>query len=257
MRIRFYGVLFLLSFLVVYLLILRTIKRNSLPYSPSVIQNYFVWSMIGIIVGARLGYVFWYDFAYFSQNPLAVISPFDFSSGMRFTGIRGLSYHGGLIGMIVVLVLFCKKNHINIWQFTNCICPAIPLGYTFGRIGNFINGELYGRVTTSPWGMYFPQDPLQNLRHASQLYEAFFEGIVLFVILRMLQNHSAFKNHMAAFYVSGYGVIRFFIEFTREPDSQLGFVWGPLSMGQLLCLGMVVFGLLIYAYQQFFSKTQT
>ena len=125
------------------------------------------------------------------------------------------------------------------------LIPAIPLGYTFGRIGNFINGELYGRVTTVPWAMYFPLDDTHQLRHPSQLYEAFFEGIILFIILWTLRKIKIFDGFLSALYLIGYGMIRFFIEFLREPDPQLGLVIGPLTMGQILSLVMIGCGITV------------
>ena len=126
------------------------------------------------------------------QHPLEIILPFDFYNGIKFIGLSGMSYHGGLIGVAVVSIYFCIKNKINFWRFADLFIPAVPLGYTFGRIGNFINGELFGRATIMPWGMYFPLDPMQKLRHPSQLYEAFFEGIVLFAILWLIREREAF-----------------------------------------------------------------
>ena len=138
---------------------------------------------------------------------------------------------------------------INLWQVGDLFCPAIPLGYTFGRIGNFINGELYGRITQSAWGMYFPLDPTHALRHPSQLYEAFFEGIVLFIVLWTLRKRRPFDGYLVAMYFIGYGLVRFFIEFFREPDIQLGFIFAFLTMGQILCIAMVMAGLAVYAYR--------
>ncbi len=126
--------------------------------------------------------------------------------------------------------------------------PAIPLGYTFGRLGNFFNGELYGRVTTSPVGMYFPLAPTEQLRHPSQLYEAAFEGLFLFAVLWSIRRRKLPKGAMLAIYLIGYGTVRFVIEFFRQPDVQLGFVVGPFSMGQVLCFLMIAAGLLLFSY---------
>ncbi|NTW17902.1 MAG: prolipoprotein diacylglyceryl transferase, partial [Syntrophaceae bacterium] len=132
------------------------------------------------------------------------------------------------------------------WSFADLICPAVPLGYTFGRIGNFINGELYGRVTGMPWGMYFPLDFTHQLRHPSQLYEAFFEGIFLFIILWSIRKKKPFDGFLLATYLTGYGFVRFVIEYFREPDPNHGLIWGVLSMGQILCLLMMLTGACIY-----------
>jgi phosphatidylglycerol:prolipoprotein diacylglycerol transferase len=161
-----------------------------------------------------------------------------------------MSFHGGAVAILIAGIIFCRRRNVDFWRFADLICPSIPLGYTFGRIGNFINGELYGRATTVSWGMVFPNDPLHLLRHPSQLYEAFFEGIVLFTILWLIRKRSPFDGALFAFYLIGYGAIRFFIEFFREPDAQLGFVLGPFSMGQILCFAMIVAGAMIYAVRR-------
>jgi phosphatidylglycerol:prolipoprotein diacylglycerol transferase len=157
-----------------------------------------------------------------------------------------MSYHGGAIGVLVVSLIFCRRYSIDFWNLADLFCPAVPLGYTFGRIGNFINGELFGRATDVPWGMFFPLDSSLQLRHPSQLYEAFFEGIVLFVLLWSIRKKSPFDGFLFSLYIIGYGVVRFFIEFFREPDGQLGFVLGGLTMGQLLCVLMILAGLGIF-----------
>ncbi len=126
------------------------------------------------------------------------------------------------------------------------IVPSVPLGYTFGRIGNFINGELFGRVTTMPWGMYFPLDPTRSLRHPSQLYEAFFEGIFLFIVLWLMRKKKFFDGYLLGLYIFGYGFVRFMIEFFREPD----FMVGPISIGQVLCALMMAFGLFILFWRR-------
>ncbi len=161
-----------------------------------------------------------------------------------------MSFHGGLIAVLLATLLFCRKQGIDFWRFADLFCPAIPLGYTFGRIGNFINGELYGRATDVPWGMFFPLDPAHLLRHPSQLYEAFFEGIVLFAVLWLIRKRSPFDGALFALFLIGYGSVRFFIEFFREPDAQLGFILGPFSMGQLLCLLMIAAGGWLYAFRR-------
>ena len=241
-QLRYYSLMYIIAFALVYLMVSYRIKHENYEYSTETIQDYMVWAMLGVIFGGRLGYVLFYNFSYYLQHPLEIILPFDFSNGVKFIGLSGMSYHGGLIGVTVVSIYFCLKNKINFWRFADLFVPAIPLGYTFGRIGNFINGELFGRATTMPWGMYFPLDPTQQLRHPSQLYEAFFEGIVLFAILWLLRKKKHFDGYLLGSYLCGYGFVRFIIEFFREPDYQLGFVLGFLSMGQVLCLLMILCG---------------
>lgn len=244
-QLRYYSLMYIIAFVLVYLMVSYRIKHENYEYSTETIQDYMVWAMLGVIFGGRLGYVLFYNFSYYLQHPLEIILPFDFSNGIKFIGLSGMSYHGGLIGVAVVSLYFCFKNKINFWRFADLFMPAVPLGYTFGRIGNFINGELFGRATAMPWGMYFPLDPTQQLRHPSQLYEAFFEGIVLFAILWLLRKKKHFDGYLLGSYLCGYGFVRFIIEFFREPDYQLGFVLGFLSMGQVLCLLMILCGAVI------------
>ncbi len=249
-QLRYYSLMYIVAFALVYSLVLYRIKHEKYEYTAETIQDYMVWAMLGVIVGGRLGYVLFYNFGYYWQHPLKIILPFDFSNGMRFTGLSGMSYHGGAIGVAAVSAYFCIKQKINFWHFIDLFAPAIPLGYFFGRIGNFINGELYGRVTTMPWGMYFPLDPTLKLRHPSQLYEAFFEGIVLFAVLWSIRKKKRFDGFLLGIYICGYGFVRFVIEFYREPDYQLGFVLGSLSMGQVLCLLMISGGLAIMLWRK-------
>lgn len=244
-QLRYYGLMYVVAFAIVYLLVRYRIDSEKYEYSKKIIQNYFVWAILGVMIGGRLGYIVFYNFKYFIANPLEIVFPFDFSTGCRFTGISGMSYHGGVIGIILFSSLFCTKHKVNIWHFADLLCPAIPLGYTFGRLGNFINGELYGRITTVPWGMYFPLDTTNQLRHPSQLYEAFFEGIFLFILLWSLRKINVFDGFFLSIYLIGYGFVRFFIEFVRQPDSQLGFIFGPFTMGQILCACMILGGTLI------------
>ena len=244
-QLRYYGLMYIVAFAIVYYLVLYRVKTEKLGCSKDTISSYFIWAILGVIVGGRLGYVLFYNFKYFMANPLEIIVPFDFSNGFHFTGISGMSYHGGVIGVILFSSLFCNKHKVNSWRLADLLCPAIPLGYTFGRLGNFINGELYGRVTDMPWGMYFPLDPTHQLRHPSQLYEAIFEGIFLFILLWSLRKIKVFDGFFLSLYLIGYGFVRFFIEFVRQPDSQLGFILGPLTMGQILCIIMVLGGIFI------------
>jgi phosphatidylglycerol:prolipoprotein diacylglycerol transferase len=249
-QLRYYSLMYLVAFAVVYFLTVYRIKNENYKYTSENIQDYLVWAMIGVILGARFGYALFYNFGYYLQHPLEIILPFDFSNGIKFVGLSGMSYHGGLIGVVIMSILFCRKHKINFWHFVDLLIPAVPLGYTFGRIGNFINGELYGRITTVPWGMYFPLDPSQSLRHASQLYEALFEGIVLFILLWLIRKKKMFDGFLIGIYICGYGFVRFFIEFFREPDAQLGFVLGFNTMGQVLCILMMLAGIAIILWRK-------
>ncbi len=237
--------MYIVAFALTYFLVVYRLQKEKFPYTRETIQDFMLWAIIGVILGGRLGYVLFYNFEYFLRHPSEIFLPFDFSHGMRFVGISGMSYHGGLVGLIAAAVIFCRKHRIAFWNMADLFAPAVPLGYTFGRIGNFINGELWGRATTVPWGMYFPLDGSGLLRHPSQLYEAFFEGILLFAVLWGLREKRYFEGFFVALYMAGYGLVRFFIEFYREPDAHLGFVVGNLSMGQVLSLLMVAVGVAI------------
>jgi phosphatidylglycerol:prolipoprotein diacylglycerol transferase len=244
-QIRYYGLMYLAAFVTTYALILYRLKDERYQYSPKIIQTFLLYAISGVMIGGRLGYVLFYDLVFYLEHPLRIICPFDYSNGFRYVGLFGMSYHGGLLGVILATLFFCYKNKVNLWHFADLISPAIPLGYTFGRIGNFLNGELFGRITSVPWGMFFPLDPTGKLRHPSQLYEAFFEGIFLFVILWSLRKTKSFDGFLFSLYLIGYGLMRFFIEFVREPDSQLGFIAGPFTMGQVLCFFMILGGIFI------------
>jgi phosphatidylglycerol:prolipoprotein diacylglycerol transferase len=213
------------------------------------IENYFVWAILGLMIGARFGYVFFYNFSYFIKHPLEIILPFSFTGGVHFTGLAGMSYHGGLIGVVTATAIYSRKNGIKFLRFVDFLIPSIPLGYTFGRLGNFINGELYGRTTTVPWGMYFPLDVTGQLRHPSQLYEAFFEGIFLFAILWCIRRKKVFDGFFFSIYIIGYGTVRFFIEFVRAPDSHIGYYFGFMTLGQILCLLMIFTGVAIILFR--------
>ena len=244
-QVRYYSLMYIVAFALTYFLVVYRLQKEKFPYTRETIQDFMLWAIIGVILGGRLGYVLFYNFEYYLRHPSEIFLPFDFSHGIRFVGISGMSYHGGLVGLIAAAVIFCRKYRIAFWNMADLFAPAVPLGYTFGRIGNFINGELWGRATTVPWGMYFPLDGSGLLRHPSQLYEAFFEGVLLFAVLWGLREKRYFEGFFVALYVAGYGLVRFFIEFYREPDAQLGFVLGSLSMGQVLSLLMVMAGVVI------------
>ena len=245
-QVRYYSLMYVIAFAATYWLVLYRIKKQKYDFRRETLQEYFLWAILGVMISGRLGYVLFYNFPYFLEHPLEIISPFQLTNeGVVYTGISGMSYHGGLIGVVLMTLLFCQKNKIKVLKLTDLLSPAFPLGYTFGRIGNFINGELYGKVTSVPWGMYFPLDQTHQLRHPSQLYEAFFEGIFLFIILWRLKERKLFDGFLSCLYLIGYGFVRFFIEFVREPDSQLGFIFGSFSMGQILCICMILAGITI------------
>ena len=249
--IRWYGLMYLAAFAVAYLLVRVQVKEKGLQVSKDDVLNLFFWAVIGLLVGARVFAVTIYDSsAYYLRHPLQIIVPFAVINGkLRFTGLSGMSYHGGLLGAVVACVIYLRVKKFDILEWGDMMVTGAALGYTFGRLGNFINGELFGRVTNRPWGMIFPLArkysageawvqtmaekvgldisglDLVNLpRHPSQLYEAFFEGIVLWAILWFIfRKRKAFTGLLIGVYVIGYGAFRFLIEYVREPDAGIGF----------------------------------
>ena len=243
-RLQYYGLMYLVAFAVTYALMRYRIGRESrFEVTTDQAATLLTWMMLGVIVGGRLGYVLFYNLDYYLQHPLEIILPFSFVDGLRFTGISGMSFHGGLICVILFSWYYTRKAGLKFLDMADLLVPAIPLGYTFGRIGNFINGELFGRPTAMPFGMVFPMAPGDGLRHPSQLYEAFFEGLALFVLLWNLRRRITTPGAMLAVYLIGYGTVRFFIEFCRQPDPQLGLPVLFFSMGQLLCALMILSGI--------------
>jgi len=255
-QLRYYSIMYLVAFAVAYLLFAYRIKRKEIDLTTETLQDYLVWAMLGLIIGARFGYALFYNFSYYSSHPLEIILPFDFTGGFRFVGLSGMSYHGGLIGVALVTFYFCHERGINWLQFGDWLCAAAPLGYMFGRFGNFLNGELWGRVTTAPWGMYFPLDATRSLRHPSQLYEALLEGLFLFIVLWLIRKRNPFDGFMIGLYIFGYGLVRFIIEFFREPDAHLGFVIGFNTMGQVLCALMMMTGVVFILWRRQASTHQ-
>ncbi len=242
-KLHYYGLMYIVAFMVTYWLVCYRVKHEKrFSITLDQVQGLTTAMIIGLIVGARLGYVLFYQFSYYIHHPLEIFLPFSFSNGIVFTGLSGMSYHGGLLGVLVAAGIFIRRHKLNFLDMADLYIPAIPLGYTFGRLGNFINGELYGRVTTHAIGMYFPSAPGSAARHPSQLYEAFFEGIFLFTLLWLLRRSIHQRGAMLGYYLIGYGTVRFFIEYFRQPDAHLGFVLRSFSMGQILCMLMVVSG---------------
>lgn len=250
-KLQYYGLMYIVAFAITFFLVLYRVKREDrFEITTDQIKDLTTYIILGLVIGARLGYVLFYNLFYYLKHPLEIILPFSFSNGVTFTGISGMSYHGGLIGVILVSWLYTRKAKLDWWSGVDLYIPAIPLGYTFGRLGNFINGELFGRVTTSSIGMYFPMAAKGELRHPSQLYEAFFEGIFLFAVLWSIRKVKIPKGAMLALYLIGYGTVRFFIEYFREPDAHIGFVFLSFSMGQILCSLMIAGGIVLYFYLQ-------
>ena len=296
--VRWYAVMYIVAFGITYLLFKWQIKHDDyLKMSGDDGDMLFFWCILGLILGARIfSCIFYDDSYYYITHPWMMFWPF---RNGRFVGLPGMSYHGGAFGCFVAGYFYCRKKKYDILRVTDVLVTGIPLGYTFGRLGNFINAELYGRVTTSSIGMLFPgaegfstthqwvrnaadavgigysYGDIVNLpRHPSQLYEAFFEGIVLFIILwfilRPLKYRHGWKDGtLFSAYIFGYGFFRFFIEYFREPDANLGYViaGGPgsenialftsmlnISKGQVFCLIMVALSILLLIYVNCFRK---
>ncbi len=249
-KLQYYGLMYIVAFGITYGMVLYRVKSEKrFSVSGDDVQNLMLFTIFGVIAGGRFGYILFYNLSYYLRNPLEIFLPFQFLNGsIIFTGISGMSFHGGLIGVLISVWLYIRKTSLNFRDIVDLFAPVVPLGYTFGRLGNFINGELYGRITTSPIGMHFPLAPGMALRHPSQLYEAFFEGIFLFAVLWNLRKLQNPRGAMLAFYITGYGTVRFFIEYYRQPDVQLGFIFMSFSMGQVLCTLMVLGGIFLYLY---------
>ncbi len=250
-RLQYYGLMYLVAFGVTYLLAKYRLKtEDRWEFTIEHLQGLITAMIIGLIIGARLGYVLFYNLDYYIAHPLEIILPFEFRNGIRFTGISGMSYHGGLIGAFIGLCWYSRKYKLGIGNSADLLAPCGSLGYTFGRIGNFINGELWGRITTAPIGMHFPHAPGEGLRHPSQLYEGFGEGIMLFIVLWSLRHRLRAPGTTFALYIIGYGTARFIIEYFREPDAHLGFIFLSFSMGQILCSLMIFLGIISFVLCQ-------
>lgn len=246
--IHWYGVMYLFAFATCYFVMWKINEKEKIGFNKEQFDSFATWIIAGILIGARLGYVFFYQPGYYLSHPLEIILPFRITdSGFQFTGISGMSYHGGLIVATIFGIIGIKKNKMPFWTTLNLGFLAVPLGYSWGRFGNFINGELYGEVTTSSIGMVFPMARDGLLHHPSQLYEMLFEGLILFTILFFLRKKDLFKNQMMSLYLIGYGTFRFFIEFFRKPDAHLlrEDLFG-MSRGQTLCSLMIIGGIVLF-----------
>lgn len=197
-------------------------------------DNIVPWIVLGIILGGRVGYILFYNFGFFLENPLSMFKVWE----------GGMSFHGGLLGVAIAIISFCRYHKIPVLAMGDIISTVVPIGLFFGRLANFVNGELFGRVTDAAWGMVFPHGG-ELPRHPSQLYEAFLEGIVLFIVLFLMARKPSIRQRHGMLFgtlLVGYGLSRFLVEYVREPDPQLGFFFDYFSMGQLLCLPMILVG---------------
>ena len=208
-------------------------------------DDYITYAILGIIIGGRLGYIIFYNFHYYLNNPIDIIKIWQ----------GGMSFHGGLLGIILATILFARKNNHNPFSYLDIVSLVSPIGIFFGRISNFINSELYGNVTDVPWAVKFIK--IDNLyRHPSQLYEAIFEGLILFIILVFLRNKDFFKTPgiISGTFLIFYSFFRFIIEFFRVPDQQLGYLLFNLSMGQIISIIFFIIGLYLITNKNEFKK---
>jgi len=242
-QIRWYSIAYILGILIGWFYAIKIIKlttNNKYNFKQVTSRNFddlIIYLVVGIILGGRFGYIIFYNFEYYIQDLSEIFKVWK----------GGMSFHGGLIGVVIAAILFSKKIGVNFFKFSDIISCAAPIGIFFGRVANFINGELYGKITILPWGVIFP-DAGNLSRHPSQIYEAILEGIILFIII----NYLAFKKKLfyKAGYISGiflivYSILRIFSEIFREPDIQLGLFFNYFSMGTLLSLLTIVIGLFI------------
>ena len=235
LQVRWYGLMYVLGFLAAYHLVRYQIRKFDVRAMADHFENLNFVLLLGLILGGRLGYVFIYNPGYYFAHPGEIIA----------TWQGGMSFHGALIGLLLGGVLFCRRHRLDFWQAADLYVAAIPIGLGLGRIGNFINGELFGRVSNVPWAMVFPGGgPLP--RHPSQLYECLLEGVLLFVVLWRLKEKRMPPGFLLAFFLVSYGLLRIFAELFREPDPQLGFLLASLTMGQLLSGLMIAGGGLIF-----------
>lgn len=231
LAVRWYGVMYLIGFVSSYVLVAYQTRKKSPGLSREFLDSLYTFIVLGLIIGARLGYVLFYNPSFYIRNPLDIFAVWE----------GGMSFHGGLIGSVLAGIWCCKRSAKDPWRVADLVTATAPIGLGFGRLGNFINGELYGRVTDVPWAMVFPAGgPLP--RHPSELYEFLLEGVVLFTLLWMLKDRIRTAGVLTSLFITLYGVFRFVVEFFREPDPQLGFILGPFTMGQILSATMVLTG---------------
>ncbi|MBU0730829.1 MAG: prolipoprotein diacylglyceryl transferase [Proteobacteria bacterium] len=239
LQVRWYGLMYVMGFMATYFLVRHQIQKRGLKKLEAHFENINMMLIICLVLGGRLGYVLFYNFSYYMENPLEILA----------TWHGGMSFHGALIGIVVSGYVYAKLKKLDYWEGADVYAVTTPIGLGLGRIGNFINGELFGRTTDVPWAMVFPGGGPYP-RHPSQLYECFLEGVVLFTILWILKDRKWPSGTMLSFYLILYGIFRWFIELFREPDANLGFVLGPLTMGQLLSTVMIVAGTALFFYRR-------
>lgn len=232
--VRWYALAYLGGFVLGWRYCMALVRTRSLPPLSKHYDDFLTWAVIGVVLGGRLGYVLFYNLPRYLEHPLEIF----------VTWHGGMSFHGGLVGVVLAAYLFARRQKIPFWQFMDTVAAVAPIGLFLGRLANFVNGELYGRVTDSPLGMIFPHsDGLP--RHPSQLYQAGMEGVLLFVVLLAVTRSAAWQERhglLSGVFLTGYGIARIIGECFRQPDAQLGFIFESITMGQILSLPMVLFG---------------
>jgi phosphatidylglycerol:prolipoprotein diacylglycerol transferase len=231
-QLRWYGLMYMISFIVGYFLLKRLAKRKKLALTKDDLYDLLFFLILGVMVGGRLGYVLFYDLGSYLERPIEIF----------YIWQGGMSFHGGFVGVVLAALFLCWKRGWNFWEVADLVCANAPIGLGLVRLGNFINGELYGRQTTVPWGMVFPAGG-DVVRHPSQIYEALLEGLVLFVILQWLYRKNLYPGTVTWAFVGLYGLVRGLVEFVREPDAHIMFDLGPFTRGQLLTIPMLAIGL--------------
>lgn len=247
LQFRWYGLMYLLGLTAAYFIIKARAASRNIALTSAQLYDLIVYAAIGVFAGGRLGYTLFYNFPYYIEHPLKIFAVWE----------GGMSFHGGLIGTIIAIWIFCRRRGFSAYTIADLVAITVPIGLGLGRIGNFINGELYGRPTDVPWCMVFPGAG-PECRHPSQLYEAALEGGLLFVLLWFIGRRSTPPGTALWTFITGYGLCRIVVEFFREPDYHLGFILGAFSMGQLLSLPMFLVGafMVAWGYQQTTATSQ-
>lgn len=246
-KIHWYGLMYLIAFLTASWLANRAAAKPNSGWTKEMTSDLLFYGMLGVILGGRLGYVLFYQFGYFIEDPLYLFKIWE----------GGMSFHGGVIGVITAIAWFAKKQNKTLLAVGDFVAPLVPLGLFFGRIGNFINGELWGRAADVPWAMVFPSGgPIA--RHPSQLYEAVLEGLVLFAMIQLVNRKPRPEGVIGGLFLFGYGFFRFIVEYFREPDAHIGLYGNFISQGQILSLPMILggLGLIIWSYKRQQKESQ-
>lgn len=230
---HWYGFMYALAFIFGYLYLHYSKAGKRLNLAPQKKDSLAIWTIVGVLLGGRIGYILFYNFQYYITQPLKIFSVWE----------GGMSFHGGVIGVTLTLLIFAHINKINLWKLSDLITTIVPVGVMLVRIGNFINGELYGKIAER-YCLHFPSDP-QNCRYPSQLIQALLEGLILFLILHYLNGKIKKPGILSAIFLVLYGIFRIFAELFREPDAQLGYLFNLLTMGQLLSGIMIIAGSII------------